>query len=142
MKIYSVSELNIEAREAILLTFEYPVSVKGEITDLRTARGHQYFKLRDQHGMHTVNCVLWKNSTNEIDISEYLDMEVIISAKVYFYAGFGQFQLNINEITEEIDEITIEIHEIKMKIDGILLNLNEIAIKIDEITIEINEITI
>ena len=47
MKIYNVSELNIEAREAILASFEYPVSVKGEITDYRASRGHQYFKLRD-----------------------------------------------------------------------------------------------
>ena len=47
MKIYNVSELNVEAREAILASFEYPVSVKGEITDYRASRGHQYFKLRD-----------------------------------------------------------------------------------------------
>ena len=33
MKIYTVSELNLEAREAMLLAFEYPISVKGEITD-------------------------------------------------------------------------------------------------------------
>ena len=117
MKIYSVSELNIEAREVILLTFEYPVSVKGEITDLRTARGHQYFKLRDQHGMHTVSCVLWKNSSTEIDISKYLDMEVIISAKVDFYAGFGQFQLNIHEITEFGDGfLKKEIESLKKKL--------------------------
>ena len=31
MKIYNVSELNIEAREAILASFEYPISVKGEL---------------------------------------------------------------------------------------------------------------
>ena len=30
MKIYNVSELNVEAREAILASFEYPVSVKGD----------------------------------------------------------------------------------------------------------------
>ena len=32
MKIYSVSELNIEAREAMLLAFQYPITVKGEIS--------------------------------------------------------------------------------------------------------------
>ena len=52
MKIYNVSELNIEAREAILTAFEYPVSVKGEITDYRASRGHQYFKLRNELRMH------------------------------------------------------------------------------------------
>ena len=45
MKIYTVSELNQEAREAMLLAFEYPISVKGEITDLRASRGHQYLSL-------------------------------------------------------------------------------------------------
>ena len=47
MKIYSVSELNTEAREAMLLAFQYPITVKGEISDYRSSRGHQYFKLRD-----------------------------------------------------------------------------------------------
>ena len=31
MKIYSGSELNTEAREAMLLAFQYPITVKGEI---------------------------------------------------------------------------------------------------------------
>ncbi len=47
MKIYSVSELNTEAREAMLLAFQYPITVRGEISDYRSSRGHQYFKLRD-----------------------------------------------------------------------------------------------
>ena len=100
MKIYSVSELNNEAREAILLAFEYPVSVKGEISDFRASKGHQYFKLRDRTSTHTVSCVVWKNSINSIDVSKYLHMEVVLSARVDFYAGFGQFQLNISEISE------------------------------------------
>ena len=58
MKIYTVSELNLEAREAMLLAFEYPISVKGEITDFRASKGHQYFKLRDQNGKYTVECVI------------------------------------------------------------------------------------
>ena len=100
MKIYSVSELNAEAREAVLLAFEYPVTVKGEVSDYRSSKGHQYFKLRDSSSMHTVSCVIWKNSSAKIDVSNYLDMEVVLSAKVDFYAGFGQFQLNILEISE------------------------------------------
>jgi len=100
VKIYSVSELNAEAREAVLLAFEYPVTVKGEVSDYRSSKGHQYFKLRDSSSMHTVSCVIWKNSSAKIDVSNYLDMEVVLSAKVDFYAGFGQFQLNILEISE------------------------------------------
>ena len=100
MKIYSVSELNAEAREAVLLAFEYPVTVKGEVSDYRSSKGHQYFKLRDSSSMHTVSCVIWKNSSTKIDASNYLDMEVVLSAKVDFYAGFGQFQLNVLEISE------------------------------------------
>ena len=73
MKIYTVSELNLEAREAMLLAFEYPISVKGEITDFRTSKGHQYFKLRDQNGKYTVECVIWKNERRNINVSDYKD---------------------------------------------------------------------
>ena len=117
MKIYSVSEINTEARQAMLLTFEYPINVKGEISDYRQSRGHQYFKLRDMNGNYTVSCVMWKGSYGNIDISQYLDMEVIVTAKVDFYAGFGQFQLNIIELSEFGDGfLKNEIEKIKKKL--------------------------
>ena len=100
MKIYTVSELNLKARETMLVAFEYPISVKGEITDFRSSKGHQYFRLRDKSGGYTVECVIWKNTYNNIDISKYVDMQVIATAKVDFYAGFGKFQLNVTEISE------------------------------------------
>tara|TARA_Y100000389_G_scaffold200547_1_gene241213 strand:+ start:1284 stop:2621 length:1338 start_codon:yes stop_codon:yes gene_type:complete len=117
MKIYSVSELNTEAREAMLLAFEYPITVKGEITDYRTSNGHQYFKLRDERGTYTVSCVLWKNSSRNINIANYLNMEVIVSAKVDFYAGFGQFQLNVTDLSEFGDGfLKKEIEKLKKKL--------------------------
>jgi len=122
MKIYSVSELNAEAREAVLLAFEYPVTVKGEVSDYRASKGHQYFKLRDSTSMHTVSCVVWKNSASKINISNYLDMEVVLSAKVDFYAGFGQFQLNILDISEFGDgylKKEIELLKKKLSHEGI-----------------------
>ena len=48
MKIYTVSELNLEAREAMLLAFEYPISVKGEITDYRTRSEEHTSELQSQ----------------------------------------------------------------------------------------------
>ena len=100
MKIYSVSELNLEARETLLSAFEYPISVKGEITDYRSSKGHQYFKLRDQAGNYTVDCVVWKNTNQDIKISDYINMQVVANVKVDFYAGFGKFQLNVFEVSE------------------------------------------
>jgi exodeoxyribonuclease VII large subunit len=101
----------------MLLTFEYPINVKGEISDYRQSRGHQYFKLRDMNGNYTVSCVMWKGSYGNIDISQYLDMEVIVTAKVDFYAGFGQFQLNIIELSEFGDGfLKNEIEKIKKKL--------------------------
>ena len=119
MKIYSVSELNTEAREAMLLAFQYPITVKGEISDYRSSRGHHYFKLRDSKSSNTVSCVMWKGSLNSLDLSEYLHKEVIVSARVDFYAGFAQFQLNIIELSEfgdgfikkEIEKINLRIKE-------------------------------
>lgn len=117
MKIYSVSELNTEAREAVLLAFQYPITVKGEISDYRSSRGHQYFKLRDSKSSSTVSCVMWKGSLNSLDLSEYLHKEVIVSARVDFYAGFAQFQLNIIELSEFGDGfIKKEIEKIKKKL--------------------------
>ena len=119
MKIYSVSELNTEAREAMLLAFQYPITVKGEISDYRASRGHQYFKLRDNNSSSTVSCVMWKGSLNRLDLSEYLHKEVIVSAKVDFYAGFAQFQLNIIELSEFGDGfIKKEIEKLKKKLDN------------------------
>ena len=129
MKIYSVSELNAEAREAMLLAFEYPVTVKGEVSDFRTSKGHQYFKLRDSATFHTVSCVVWKNSLTTIDISKYLHMEVVLSAKVDFYAGFGQFQLNILEISEFGDgyiKKQIELLKMKLSNEGIFDHQKEL----------------
>ncbi len=117
MKIYSVSELNTEAREAILLAFQYPITVKGEVSDYRSSRGHQYFKLRDNSTSNTVSCVMWKGSLNSHDLSEYLHKEVVVSAKVDFYAGFAQFQLNIIELSEFGDGfIKKEIEKLKKKL--------------------------
>lgn len=129
MKIYSVSELNAEAREAMLLAFEYPITVKGEVSDFRSSKGHQYFKLRDSSSMHTVSCVVWKNSSATIDVSKYLHMEVVLSAKVDFYAGFGQFQLNIYEISEFGDgylKKEIELLKKKLSDEGIFDHKKEL----------------
>ena len=117
MKIYSVYELNTQARDAILFAFQYPITVKGEISDYRTSRGHQYFKLRDNNSNHSVSCVVWKGSSSSLNLSEYLHMEVIVTAKVDFYAGFGQFQLNIIELSEFSDGfIKKEIERLKKKL--------------------------
>ncbi len=129
MKIYNVSELNIEAREAILAFFEYPVSVKGEITDYRVSRGHQYFKLRDPSSGSTVSCVIWKGSTASLEVSTYINMEVIVTARVDFYAGFGQFQLNVMEVSEYGDGfLKKEIERLKKKLseEGVFDNKKEI----------------
>ena len=117
MKIYSVYELNTQARDAMLFAFQYPITVKGEISDYRTSRGHQYFKLRDNNSNHSVSCVVWKGSSSSLNLSEYLHMEVIVTAKVDFYAGFGQFQLNIIELSEFSDGfIKKEIERLKKKL--------------------------
>ena len=129
MKIYSVSELNTEAREAMLLAFQYPITVKGEISDYRSSRGHQYFKLRDSDSSSTVSCVMWKGSSNSHDLSQYLHKEVMVSAKVDFYAGFAQFQLNIIDLSEFGDGfIKKEIEKLKKKLsfEGIFDNKKDL----------------
>jgi exodeoxyribonuclease VII large subunit len=68
---------------------------------------------------------MWKGSYGNIDISQYLDREVIVTAKVDFYAGFGQFQLNIIELSEFGDGfLKNEIEKIKKKLsdEGVFSN--------------------
>jgi exodeoxyribonuclease VII large subunit len=68
---------------------------------------------------------MWKGSYGNIDISQYLGMEVIVTAKVDFYAGFGQFQLNIIELSEFGDGfLKNEIEKIKKKLsdEGVFSN--------------------
>ena len=43
---------------------------------------------------------LWKGNTASLEVSTYINMEVIVTARVDFYAGFGQFQLNVMEVSE------------------------------------------
>ena len=131
MKIYSVSELNLEARETLLSAFEYPISVKGEITDYRSSKGHQYFKLRDQAGNYTVDCVIWKNTNQDIKISDYINMQVVANVKVDFYAGFGKFQLNVFEVSEFGDGfLKKEIERLKQKLseEGVFDNKKNIPL--------------
>ena len=70
-----------------------------------------------------------KGNLNTIEISNYLDMEVIITARVDFFAGFGQFQLNVIDISEYGDGyLKREIEELKKKLssEGIFSNKKEI----------------
>ena len=131
MKIYSVSELNNEARETILLKFEFPISVRGEMTDYRESRGHQYFKLRDNDTSNTISCVMWKNSPSAQNLNEYLHSDIVISAKVDFYVGFGSFQLNVIDVTEFGEGFLrkeIERKKNKLLKEGIFDNKKEIPI--------------
>jgi exodeoxyribonuclease VII large subunit len=72
---------------------------------------------------------MWKGSLNSLDLSEYLHKEVIVSAKVDFYAGFAQFQLNIIELSEFGDGfIKKEIEKLKKKLsfEGVFDNKKEL----------------
>ena len=68
MKIFSVEELNTALKDFIVQQFDYPITVKGEISNVRMPQsGHQYFKLTDNNGFnkHSIDCVIWRGRVSK-----------------------------------------------------------------------------
>ena len=63
MKIFTVEELNTSLKDIVVQQFNYPITIKGEISNVRMPQsGHQYFKLtyNDGFNKHSIDCVIWK----------------------------------------------------------------------------------
>lgn len=89
--IYSVAELNREART--ILEGSFPsIWVEGEISNLACpASGHMYFSLKDANAQ--VRCALFKNRALRLATRPENGMQVLVRAGVSLYEGRGEFQL-------------------------------------------------
>jgi len=99
--IYSVSELNNEAK--FLLEDTFPsIWVEGEISNFAApSSGHWYFSLKDSSAQ--VRCALFRGHQRKIDFKPKDGMFVLVRARVSLYETRGEFQL-IADFMEERGE--------------------------------------
>ena len=102
MKIFTVEELNTSLKDLVVQQFNYPITVKGEISNVRMPQsGHQYFKLTDNDGFnkHSIDCVIWKGRL-EKRVKDYDLQEVLVTGSVTMYKATANCQIQISDITE------------------------------------------
>src|SRR5690348_14197646 len=86
-EIYSVSQVNHEAR--ILLETRFStIWVEGELSNLsRPSSGHMYFTLKDESAQ--VRCAMFRFRNNRLDFTPADGVHVLVKAKVSLYEGRG-----------------------------------------------------
>jgi len=94
--IYSVSQLNGEAK--VLLESNFPsIWVEGEISNLaRPSSGHIYFSLKDDSAQ--VRCAMFRGNNQRLRFNPEHGMLVKVRARVSLYPGRGDFQLIVDSM--------------------------------------------
>lgn len=97
-QVFSVSQLNREARA--LLEGGFPlIWVQGEISNLsRPASGHMYFSLKDTTAQ--VRATLFRNRATRLRFKPEDGLQVLAHARVSLYEARGDFQLIIEHLEE------------------------------------------
>ena len=120
MKIFTVEELNTSLKDYIVQQFTYPITVKGEISNVRMPQsGHQYFKLTDNDGFnkHSIDCVIWKGRLSKV-AKDYDTKEVLITGNVTMYKATANCQIQVSDITEYGEgALKKAIEEIRIKLE-------------------------
>lgn len=94
--IYTVSELNAEAREVIEGTFQ-TIFITGELSNLsKPSSGHLYFSLKDDKAQ--VSCALFRLSRRRLKFEPENGQQVIAVAQVSLYEARGNFQLIVQDM--------------------------------------------
>lgn len=96
--VYSVSELNFEARALLEGNFS-SVWVEGEISNLARPRsGHIYFSLKDERCQ--LRCAMFKMHNRRVDFSLEDGMQVLANGRISLYPERGDFQLIVQFLEE------------------------------------------
>lgn len=97
-KIYSVSDLNREAKN-LLSGYFSTIQVEGEISNLSTpSSGHIYFSLKDKKAQ--IRCAMFKSQQRRLKFTPENGMQIIISAQVSLYEARGDYQLIVEKMQE------------------------------------------
>jgi exodeoxyribonuclease VII large subunit len=96
--IYTVSELNREARE-LLNGYFSTVRVEGEISNLSTpSSGHVYFSLKDDAAQ--IRCALFRPQIRRSTPALKNGLHIIVTAQVSLYEPRGDYQLIVEHLEE------------------------------------------
>lgn len=94
--IYTVAQLNEEARYFLEEAFQQ-VWVTGEISNLsRPSSGHMYFSLKDSDAQ--IDCALFRMTRRSIDMDIENGQQVLALAQVTLYEARGRYQLVIKHM--------------------------------------------
>jgi len=94
--IWSVSQLNREARFALEQGFP-ALWIEGEISNLaRPASGHLYFSLKDDKAQ--VRCAMFRPQQRSVRFQPENGNKVLVRARVGIYEVRGEFQLRIEHM--------------------------------------------
>jgi len=100
-KIYTVSQLNQQARLLLDTSFP-PLRIEGEISNLsRPSSGHWYFSLKDESAQ--IRCAMFRRANSALAFTPKDGMHVIALAKVSLYEARGDFQLIVEDLEESGD---------------------------------------
>lgn len=95
-KIYSVTELNREAKN-LLADYFSVIQVEGEISNLSTpSSGHIYFSLKDSSAQ--IRCAMFKSQLRRLTFKPENGKQVTIFAQVSLYEARGDYQLVVDKI--------------------------------------------
>ncbi len=96
--VYSVSELNLEARALLEENFSH-IWVQGEISNLARPRsGHIYFSLKDDRCQ--LRCAMFRMHHRRIDFTPENGLQVLANGRISLYPERGDFQLIVQFLEE------------------------------------------
>jgi len=95
-EIYTVSQLNNEARMVIEENFQ-TIWVMGELSNLaRPSSGHIYFSLKDERSQ--VRCAMFRMNRRRVDFTPENGQQVLVQAQVSLYEARGDYQLIVRDM--------------------------------------------
>lgn len=97
-EIYTVAELNREARRVIETSFG-TVWVEGEISNLaRPSSGHMYWSLKDADAQ--VRCAMFRQYGRQLTFMPDNGRQVLVRGRVSIYEARGDFQILVDYMEE------------------------------------------
>lgn len=127
--IFSVSEINNRIKNLVESNF-YPVSIKGEISDLKTSHSHMYFTIKDDSS--SLSCSLWNYKSKISDYNPQTGDKVILKGKPNFWPKGGKLNFNVNNIQKSGEgDLWAQFQQLKKKLynDGLFDEQSKKTIK-------------
>lgn len=117
MKVYSVTELNLNIKHLLETTFG-EIWVEGEISGFKkSSLGHIYFDLKDSDSI--ISCVIYKGFATSMNFEPENGLLVKVRALVTTYNKQSKYQLNVREmIPLKIGPLQIAFEKLKKKLEA------------------------